>query len=177
MKKLLFIVMTFGLMIIPLLVHADCEQTGTVDIQLEQTAAKARPVSQQLVPEGHFRLNLVSAPRPGTPKREGQAGDMLMGVGIAPRNGWIADYPISPIIIAQVPKREPQVLKEQVLKEQVLKEQVLTEPKREPQVLKEQVLKEPVREPKPVPQKKPSKLLLGASEKIRRLKLFLRKIL
>ena len=70
--------------------------------------------------------------------------DMVTGAAIAPRNGWIADY--HPVIIAQV----------------------LREPPRTPQVLKEPTRQSPPRESKPVPPKRPNKLL-------RRLKLFLKK--
>ncbi len=98
-------------------------------------------------------------------------------VAIPPKNRWIADYPMTPIIIAQVLKEqtiEPQVLKEPTIKPQVLKEptrepQVLKEPTREPQVLK--------KEPTPVPRKRLKKLLLGARRKIDGLKQFFKKIL
>ena len=98
-------------------------------------------------------------------------------VAIPPKNRWIPDYPMPPIIIAQVlkePTRQPQVLKESTREPQVLKE-----PTREPQVLKEstrepQVLK---REPTPVPRKTLKKLLLGTRRQIDGLKRFLKKLL
>ena len=91
-----------GLMIIPFAAYAQSEQAGPVAAQPEQAVAKAPPVSQQLVPEGDFALKLASALRLGTPTTEAQAEDMLTTVGIAPKNGWIADYPMTPIIIGQV---------------------------------------------------------------------------
>ena len=102
MEKLLSIAMAFGLTIMPVVVYAQSEQTGAVYTQPEQAAAKAPPVSQQLVPEGDFALKLATALKLGTPETEAQAEDMLMSVGIAPQNGWIADYPMTPIIIGQV---------------------------------------------------------------------------
>ena len=102
MKDLLAIATAFGLMIIPFVAYAQSEQTGPVATQPEQAAAKAPPVSQQLVPEGDFALKLVAALKLRTPETEAQAEDMLVSVGIAPENGWIADYPMTPIIIGQV---------------------------------------------------------------------------
>jgi hypothetical protein len=102
MKKLLAIATVLSLMIIPFLAYAQTEQTGPVTAQPEQAAAKAPPVSQQLIPEGDFALKLATALRLGTPTTEARAEDMLTTVGIAPENGWIADYPVTPIIIGQV---------------------------------------------------------------------------
>jgi len=102
MEKLLSIAMALGLMIMPVVAYAQSEQPGTVSTEPEQAAAKAPPVSQQLVPEGDFALKLATALKLGTPETEAQAEDMLMSVGIAPKNGWIADYPMTPIIIGQV---------------------------------------------------------------------------
>ncbi len=68
----------------------------------QQTTATPPPVSQSLVPEGDFALKLVTALNLGTATTEAQAEDMLTSVGIAPKNGWIADYPMTPIIIGQL---------------------------------------------------------------------------
>jgi hypothetical protein len=99
MKKLLAIATTLGLMIIPFVACGQSEQTGPI---AEQAAPKAPPVSQQLIPEGDFALKLAAGLKLGTPTTEVQAEDMLTEVGIAPKNGWIADYPMTPIIIGQV---------------------------------------------------------------------------
>ncbi len=56
----------------------------------------------RLYQEGDFALKLATALKLGTPTTEVQAEDMLTAVGIAPKNGWIADYPMTPIIIGQV---------------------------------------------------------------------------
>jgi hypothetical protein len=40
----------------------------------------------------------------GTAKNEAEAESMLASVGIAPKNGWIADYPLTPDIIGEVRK-------------------------------------------------------------------------
>jgi uncharacterized membrane protein YgcG len=102
MRNLLAIATALGLMIIPFVAYAQSEQAGPVAAQPEQAAAKAPPVSQQLIPEGDFALKLTTALKLGTPTTEIQAEDMLTAVGIAPKNGWIADYPMTPIIIGQV---------------------------------------------------------------------------
>ena len=92
MKSLLAISIAFALFLMPFAVYGQSEQTTT----------KAPPVSQTLVPEGDFALKLVTALNLGTATTEVQAEDMLTSVGIAPRNGWIADYPMTPIIIGEV---------------------------------------------------------------------------
>jgi hypothetical protein len=102
MKKLLAITTALGLMIIPFVAYTQSEQAGPVAAQPEQAAAKAPPLSQQLIPEGDFALKLATALKLGTPTAEAQAEDMLTTVGVAPKNGWIADDPMTPIIIGQV---------------------------------------------------------------------------
>jgi hypothetical protein len=81
--------------------EAPAEKMG-VNVQSTGTATQVPPISQSLVPEGDFALKLATALKLGTPETEAQAEDMLASVGIAPKNGWIADYPMTPIIIDQV---------------------------------------------------------------------------
>ncbi len=81
-----------ALFLLPLAVYA----------QSENSSKEAPPVSQALVPEGDFALKLVPALGLGTPSGEAQAEDMLTSVGIAPRNGWIADYPVTPDIVGEL---------------------------------------------------------------------------
>jgi hypothetical protein len=92
MNKLLIIVMALGLVLMPFTVYPQSDQkpTGTP------------PISQTLVPEGDFALKLATALKVGTPTDEAQAEDMLTSAGIAPKNGWIADYPITPNIIGEL---------------------------------------------------------------------------
>jgi hypothetical protein len=92
MKKLAVVILAVSLSLLPFVVYA---QSG-------RPAAKAPPVEQALVPEGDFALKLVEALGMGTPENEAQAEDMLSSVGIAPRNGWIADYPMTPDIIGEL---------------------------------------------------------------------------
>jgi len=72
--------------------------------QPEQPNNAPPPVSQQLVREGDFALKLVAALGLGTSEDEIEAETKLGNVGIAPRNGWIADYPVTPDIIGELHK-------------------------------------------------------------------------
>lgn len=93
MRKLPVIMMVLSLMIMPFAVYGQSEQTAS---------SSPPPVSQKLIPEGDFALRLVTVLKLGTASNEAQAEDMLSSVGIAPKNGWIADYPMTPIIIGEL---------------------------------------------------------------------------
>ncbi|MGE5252707.1 MAG: hypothetical protein ACM3N7_01995, partial [Planctomycetaceae bacterium] len=60
------------------------------------------PVEQPLVPEGVFSVQLAQALKMGKVNDEAQAENMLSAVGIEPQNGWIADYPMTPDIVAEI---------------------------------------------------------------------------
>ena len=92
MKKLLFIGATVFWVLIPLMVNA---QSG-------QNKPGPPPIEQSLVREGSFAMKLVEALKMGQAKSEAEAESMLASVGIAPRNGWIADYPLTPDIIGEL---------------------------------------------------------------------------
>jgi len=92
MKKIFVTMTIIALLLLPLAAFAQSEQTST----------EAPPVSQALVPEGDFAFKLAPALGLGTPSSEAQAEDMLTSVGIAPRNGWIADYPVTPDIVGEL---------------------------------------------------------------------------
>jgi len=70
--------------------------------QPEQNVQKAPLVSQGLVREGEFAIKLVEVLKLGTAKNEAEAESKLASVGIAPKNGWIADYPLTPDIIGEL---------------------------------------------------------------------------
>jgi hypothetical protein len=72
-----------------------------------QVSAKASPsgrppVEQPLVREGDFAATLANALNLATSKDEAAAENALASISIAPRNGWISDYPMTPDIIAEV---------------------------------------------------------------------------
>jgi hypothetical protein len=92
MKKLLSIGATVFLVLIPLMVNA----------QSEQTKPGPPPIEQSFVREGFFAMKLVEALKMGQAKSEAEAERLLTSVGIAPRNGWIADYPLTPDIIGEL---------------------------------------------------------------------------
>jgi hypothetical protein len=92
MKKLLSIGATVFLVLIPLMVNA----------QSEQNKPGPPPIEQSLVREGSFAMKLVEVLKMGQAKSEAEAESMLASVGIAPRNGWIANYPLTPDIIGEV---------------------------------------------------------------------------
>jgi len=94
MKKLLTIIMTLSLLLSPFAVYGESKQE----------AATPPPVAAPLVREGDFALKLVGALNIGTARNEAEAESMLTAVGIAPRNGWISDYPVTPDIIAELQK-------------------------------------------------------------------------
>jgi hypothetical protein len=92
MKKLTANVIILGMLMIPLVVYAQSEQTPT----------QAPPVAPPLVREGDFAIKLVDALKIGPAQNEADAETMLGSSGIAPKNGWIADYPVTPDIIGEL---------------------------------------------------------------------------
>jgi hypothetical protein len=70
--------------------------------QARQTANAPPPVAPALVREGDFATRLVSDLEIGTAANEAEAESMLAAVGIAPKNGWISDYPVTPDILGEL---------------------------------------------------------------------------
>ena len=70
--------------------------------QPEKAKSGPPPISQQLVREGDFAVKLQTALGLGTSEDEAEAESKLGEVGIVPRNGWIADYPVTPDIIGEL---------------------------------------------------------------------------
>src|SRR4030042_219073 len=93
MNKGIVSVISIAFLLLPGIVYPQSEQTGP---------NIPPPVSQELVPEGSFALKLAPALQLGTPESEIQAVDTLASVGITPKNGWIADYPVTPDIIGEL---------------------------------------------------------------------------
>jgi hypothetical protein len=54
------------------------------------------------VREGSVAVRLVEALDLGTTDDEVEAENLLLAVGIAPRNGWISDYPVTPDIVSEL---------------------------------------------------------------------------
>ena len=70
-------------------------QTGT-------PKAEPAPIAQQLVREGDLAVKLVTAFGLVATNDETEAENQLSQVGIIPRNGWIADYPVTPDIVGEL---------------------------------------------------------------------------
>ena len=70
--------------------------------QPEQSKPGAPPVEPRLVREGFFAMKLAEALKIGEVKSEAEAESKLASVGIVPKNGWIADHPLTPNIIGEL---------------------------------------------------------------------------
>jgi hypothetical protein len=92
--KGLCIISLYLLFFIPAMIHAQSDQDG----------GYSPPLAQELVREGDFAIELQSALDLGTTQDEIAAESSLGEAGIAPRNGWIADYPVTPDIITELQK-------------------------------------------------------------------------
>ncbi len=79
------------LMSAPTYAQTDTSQTST-----------SPPLSQPLVREGDFAVALADSLKLGPSADEAEAESALSEVGIAPRNGWIADYPVTPDIVGEL---------------------------------------------------------------------------
>ena len=75
---------------------------ATVDVQSGRAATQLSPVAQPLVREGEFAIKLAEVLKIGLAKSDAEAESMLALVGIAPKNGWIADYPVTPGVIGEL---------------------------------------------------------------------------
>jgi len=82
------------LLLIPVIGHAQSEQLNVAP----------PPIGQQLVREGTFALKMASAFSLEAGDDEAEAESRLGDAGIMPRNGWIADYPVTPDIVAELQK-------------------------------------------------------------------------
>jgi hypothetical protein len=68
----------------------------------EQDRAEARAGERSLVREGYFAMELADALKIGEVNSEAEAESRLASLGIAPKNGWIADYPMTSRIIGEL---------------------------------------------------------------------------
>jgi len=60
------------------------------------------PLAQSLVREGTLAVNLANALKIGSPTNEAEAESALTSAGIAPRNGWVGDYPVTPDVVIEL---------------------------------------------------------------------------
>jgi hypothetical protein len=94
MKYLIVIGIIGSFVLVPLAVNA---QSG-------EKASQAPPVAQTLMREGDFAMKLAGKLKLSPSQNEAEAESTLASSGITPRNGWIADYPITPDIIGELQK-------------------------------------------------------------------------
>jgi hypothetical protein len=71
---------------------------------VDEMAKQAPPIAQPLTREGDFAIKLAEALKIGRVEGEAEAESLLASVGIAPKNGWIADYPMTPDIVGELEK-------------------------------------------------------------------------
>jgi len=69
-----------------------------------KTGTQAPSVAAPLIREGDFAIKLTEALKIGQAGSEAEAESLLASMGIAPKNGWIADYPVTPDIIGELEK-------------------------------------------------------------------------
>jgi hypothetical protein len=74
----------------------------TASVNAQSSASGRPPIGQPLVSEGEFAVELATALNLASSHDEAAAEDALASINIAPRNGWISDYPMTPDIIAEV---------------------------------------------------------------------------
>lgn len=93
MKSSLIIILmiTAAFVLAPVMVYAQTDQ-----------AAATPPLSQPLVREGTLATKLADVLKVGPATNEAEAESALTAVGIAPKNGWIADYPVTPDITGEL---------------------------------------------------------------------------
>ena len=72
--------------------------------QSVERATQAPPIAQPLIREGDFAIKLAETLKIGQAKSQAEAESMLASAGIAPKNGWIADYPVTPDVIGELEK-------------------------------------------------------------------------
>ncbi|HET6516472.1 MAG TPA: hypothetical protein VFG09_15065 [Thermodesulfovibrionales bacterium] len=88
--------------IIILVIGCQLLMPGFIKAQPVRTSAENPPLAQPLVREGDFAVQLLASLGIGTTDDETEAESTLGEVGIAPRNGWIADYPVTPDILGEL---------------------------------------------------------------------------
>jgi hypothetical protein len=96
MKKWLTIMLAAGLFLYPFAAYAI--DYGSQSSETQQSP----PVAQALVREGDFAIKLAAKLDLGSPTDEASAEEMLAKAGVVPLNGWLSDYPMTPVIVGQL---------------------------------------------------------------------------
>jgi hypothetical protein len=101
MKTLLVTLSIVSLLLLPLAAYTQ-SLTAAAAASTGQSASAPPPISQPLIREGDFAVKLVSALNLGTANSGADAETILTSAGIVPKNGWISDYPVTPVVIGQL---------------------------------------------------------------------------
>jgi len=91
-KKVFIIAFVIGMLMVPMVAYSQSRDAG----------AQTPPIAQTLIREGDFAIKLADGLKIGTTQSEAQAESMLASSGIVPKNGWVADYPVTPDIIGEL---------------------------------------------------------------------------
>ena len=92
MRSMLIMVLAAGLAFLP------CG----AQVKAQDEPSGSPPIEQPLVSEGQFAVKLAAALGLTSSRDEAAAEDSLARANIAPRNGWISNYPMTPDIIEEV---------------------------------------------------------------------------
>ena len=92
MKRVLVILVAAGLVLAPY----------TASVNAQSSTSLRPPIEQPLVSEGEFAVELATSLNLTSSQDEAAAESSLAAINIAPRNGWISDYPMTPDIIGEV---------------------------------------------------------------------------
>jgi hypothetical protein len=96
--KRLFIIAPVALCVLLLM------PVGGTHAQSQQATGEQPLIAQPLVREGDLAIKLADALKLGTAANEAEAENMLVNAVVTPRNGWIADYPVTPDVIGELTK-------------------------------------------------------------------------
>ena len=109
--------------------HGEGQDEGDDNAPLQpastlQTGTNAPPLAQTLVPEGVFAMQLAESLKLGPVPDEAKAEELLSSLGIEPKNGWLAEYPVTPDVLGDVEEgisKASEQGKIKLTKDQVLK--------------------------------------------------------
>ena len=73
-----------------------------VNGQPGEAGTQGPPIAQTLIREGDFAVRLAEGLKIGHARNEAEAENMLAAMGIAPKKGWIADYPVPPDVVGEL---------------------------------------------------------------------------
>jgi uncharacterized membrane protein YgcG len=104
-RTLLIMSLIAAWVLLPIAAYGQEETSGPPATPLpDSMSVRNPPVEQPLVPEGVLAVQLVEALKMGQTQDEAQAENLLSAVGIEPKNGWIAGYPVTPAVIGEIEK-------------------------------------------------------------------------